>query len=54
MGKLHADIPAPAFTLHHCFPKDIRFTDFWRFISGKQLMSLIQYTVLTAMVERGK
>jgi len=35
-------------------PKEISFTDFFGFISGKQVMYLIQYTVLEVMVEGGK
>ena len=34
--------------------KEISFTGLWRFIWGKQLMSLIQYAVLTVTVGRGK
>jgi hypothetical protein len=41
-------------SLYQCVPKEIRVTDFWWFISGKQVMSLIQYTVVTVVVERGK
>jgi hypothetical protein len=49
MGILHICIPVPAFTTP-VSPKEIHFTDFWRFISGQQVMTLIQYTVLTVMV----
>jgi len=53
MGILHVCIPAPEFTTP-VSPKEINFTDFWRFISGQEVMRLIQYAVLTVMVEHGK
>jgi len=40
MGILRRRIPAPAFT-SPMNPQINKFTDFWRFISDKQLMSLI-------------
>lgn len=42
------------YSFHQCVPTDISFTDFWCFMDGKKLMSLIQYTVLTVTVESVK
>ena len=39
-------------SLHQCVQKEIRCTDFWLFMDGKQVMSLIQYTVLTFLLDR--
>ena len=41
-------------SLQRCVPQKINFTDFWWFIVGKQVMSLIRHTVLTVLVECGK
>jgi hypothetical protein len=42
------------YSLHHCAPREIRFTEFWQFISGKHVLSVIQYSVMTFIVESGK
>jgi len=53
MGILHVCILLPAFTTPMS-PKEIHFADFRRFTSGQQVITLIQYTVLTVIVERGR
>jgi hypothetical protein len=53
IGILHEGIPTPVFTSPMC-PQRNTFHLFFRYISGKQVMSLIQYTVLGVMVVGGK
>jgi len=53
IGILREGFPTPVFTSPMC-PQRNKFHLFFRYISGKQAMSLIQYTVLGVVVVGGK